>query len=202
MGRLRRWTALIALLAAVARAQVPTWPQTWQMNRSTILMTCNYSGFTDPRSTVGWAIVDYDWSNAKGTGSADGWAKHKPMDCEEMLVKQVQMAHALSPNTGYFIYRNAIKALNWYTTVRTKLDDPTYASWFLKFNWLKSYVGLPRSRVRQQLLAAALHGALSRSRSDSWISARRWRLRSSGMRLRQEPLRGVPVRLPVAARRG
>jgi hypothetical protein len=104
------------------------------MNRSTILMTCNYSGFTDPRSTVGWAIVDYDWSNAKGTGSADGWAKHKPMDCEEMLVKQVQMAHALSPNTGYFIYRNAIKALNWYTTVRTKLDDPAYASWFLKFN--------------------------------------------------------------------
>ena len=134
MGRLRRWTALIALLAAVARAQVPTWPQTWQMNRSTILMTCNYSGFTDPRSTVGWAIVDYDWSNAKGTGSADGWAKHKPMDCEEMLVKQVQMAHALSPNTGYFIYRNAIKALNWYTTVRTKLYDPAYASWFLKFN--------------------------------------------------------------------
>ena len=51
--------------------------------------------------------MDYDWSNAKGTGDADGWAKHKPMDCEEMLVKQVQMAAAVSPSTGYFIYRNA-----------------------------------------------------------------------------------------------
>ena len=78
--------------------------------------------------------MDYDWSNAKGTGDADGWAKHKPMDCEEMLVKQVQMAAAVSPSTGYFIYRNAIKALPWYTTVRVKAEDPAYAAWFLPFN--------------------------------------------------------------------
>jgi hypothetical protein len=56
------------------------------------------------------------------------------MDCEEMLVKQVQMAAAVSPSTGYFIYRNAIKALPWYTTVRVKAEDPAYASWFLPFN--------------------------------------------------------------------
>ena len=30
-------------------------------------------------------------------------------------------------------YRNTIKALNWYTSVREKLDDPKYASWFIKF---------------------------------------------------------------------
>ncbi len=33
-------------------------------------------------------IIKYDWSNSKGTGDADGWAKHKPMDCEEMMVEQ------------------------------------------------------------------------------------------------------------------
>ena len=97
--------AAAAVLAASAAAQVPTWPQTWQMNKSTIMMTCNYSGLVDPSTTAGWSIVDYDWSNAKGTGDSDGWAKHKPMDCEELLVTQVQLAAASSPSTGFFIYR-------------------------------------------------------------------------------------------------
>jgi len=79
------------------------------MNKSTILMVCNYSGYTDPQSTKGWSIVDYDWSNAKGTGGSDGWAKHKPMDCEEMLVKQVNMAYAVSPETSFMVYRNFVK---------------------------------------------------------------------------------------------
>ena len=64
--------------------------QTWQMNRSTIIMPCNNTGYTDPQTTLGWGIVDFDWSNHKGTGSADGWAKHSPMDDEEMLFEQVR----------------------------------------------------------------------------------------------------------------
>ena len=59
------------------------------MNASTIIMPCNNTGFTDPKTTLGWGIVDFDWSNSKGTGNADGWAKHSPMDDEEMLFKQV-----------------------------------------------------------------------------------------------------------------
>ena len=51
--------------------------QTWLMNLSTIIMPCNNTGYTDPKSTKGWGIVDFDWSNGKGTGTADGWAKHK-----------------------------------------------------------------------------------------------------------------------------
>jgi hypothetical protein len=43
--------------------------------------------------------VDFDWSNWKGTGSSDGWAKHKPMDCEELMVKQTQLTVAASPQT-------------------------------------------------------------------------------------------------------
>ena len=34
--------------------------QTWMMNASTIIMPCNNTGFTDPQSTKGWGIVDFD----------------------------------------------------------------------------------------------------------------------------------------------
>jgi hypothetical protein len=68
---------------------VPRMPVSYQMNKSTIIMPCNYTGFTDPQSTLGWAVVDFDWSNKKGRGTADGWAKHKPMDDDELLMQQV-----------------------------------------------------------------------------------------------------------------
>ncbi len=35
--------------------------QSWQMNRSTIIMPCNYSGLTDPRTVADWAVTDWDW---------------------------------------------------------------------------------------------------------------------------------------------
>ena len=85
---------LLALLGTVASLPpddpfVPSWPPTYVMNQSTIIMPCNYSGATDPESTKGWAFLAYDWSNWKGRGKADGWVKHKPMDCEELLLRQV-----------------------------------------------------------------------------------------------------------------
>jgi hypothetical protein len=43
--------------------------QTWMMNKSTIIMPCNDTGFTNPQTTLGWGIVDFDWSNAKGNGA-------------------------------------------------------------------------------------------------------------------------------------
>lgn len=33
-----------------------------------------------------------------------------------------------------FVYRNLVKALPWYSSVRNKLLDPAYAGWFLKFS--------------------------------------------------------------------
>merc|ERR1719329_1954713 len=104
------------------------------MNKSTIIMPCNYSGYTDPSSTAGWAVVDFDWSNAKGRGDSDGWAKHQPMDCEEMLSKQVAMTTSASPDTTVWVYRNSVKALPWYTSVREKLEDPAYGAWFMNFS--------------------------------------------------------------------
>ncbi len=48
------------------------------------------------------------------------------------------MVYAQDPGVpGYaprvWAYRNTIKALNWYTKVRVKLDDPQYSSWFIRF---------------------------------------------------------------------
>ena len=81
------------------------------------------------------------------------------MNCEELLISQVEMTAAASPGTTSFVYRNAIKALPWCeagapppartgprlrhlldaphrpadTLVRTKVTDPAYAAWFLPF---------------------------------------------------------------------
>ena len=62
------------------------------------------------------------------------WAKSKPMNCEEMLVEQVKKTTAASPNTQVWVYRNGMKALPWYTLVRTKVTDPAYAQWFMPFS--------------------------------------------------------------------
>ena len=99
----------VLLLSAVsAQKGIPSvcpYPVTWDMKRSTLIMPCNESGFTDPLSTVGWGIVDFDWSNAKAI-----WAAAKPMNCEEMLVEQVKKTTTASPGTTVWVYRNGIKA--------------------------------------------------------------------------------------------
>jgi hypothetical protein len=80
------------------------------------------------------------------------------MDCEELLVEQASATKgangsafgwvfmrnkklfiskhwqtAYDANTRVFVYRNFVKALPWYTSVREKISDPAYAGWFLRF---------------------------------------------------------------------
>ena len=119
---------MIAILVCRVTAQLPNYPPSYQMNKSTIIMPCNYTGFTDPATIKGWAIIDFDWSNARAI-----WATGHPMDCAERLVEQVEMLVASSPETRVWVYRNSIKALPWYTSVREKLQDPAYAAWHMKF---------------------------------------------------------------------
>jgi hypothetical protein len=111
----------------------PTWKPTWDMMRSTVLYTCNNTGMHDVSHAVKFGLVVYDWSNAKAL-----WANAHPMDSEELLTKQAEMVLAADPGVPgeqprVWVYRNTIKALNWYGSVRDKLDDPKYASWFIKF---------------------------------------------------------------------
>jgi len=56
------------------------------------------------------------------------------MDCEERLVTQVELAAAASPGQRFWVYRNAIKALPYYTSVRKILESPAHAPWFLSFD--------------------------------------------------------------------
>ena len=70
-----------------------------------------------------------DWSNAKAL-----WAKAKPMNCDEMMLEQVERSTAASPGSTYWVYRNGVKALPWFASVRVKLNDPAFSRWFLRFS--------------------------------------------------------------------
>ena len=100
---------------------------------STAFMPCNDSGYFNASYAAEWGVTDFDWSNAKQL-----WANTKPMDCEERLVEQASMVNKINNRTKVFVYRNFVKALPWYTSVREKITDPAYSGWFLKF---KDYHG-------------------------------------------------------------
>jgi hypothetical protein len=111
----------------------PPWPPSYNINDSLITMQVNLSGLSSPRRGAEFGIVSYDWSNMK-----DIWAASKPMTCEELMVEQAvatKEAAGLVPNNPkIFVYRNIVKALPWFTSVRKKLDDPQFAGFFLKFD--------------------------------------------------------------------
>jgi len=106
---------------------LPKWTPTWDMQQSTIVQPCNDSGLLDPDFYSQFGVVDIDWSNAKQL-----WVV-PPMMCEELLLTQAAVLKAKNPNIKVFVYRNLVKALPWYSSVRTKIGDPAYADWFLKF---------------------------------------------------------------------
>jgi hypothetical protein len=90
----------------------------------------------DVSHAVKYGTVVYDWSNAKQL-----WANAHPMNSEELITKQAEMVLAADPGVSgeqprVWAYRNTIKALNWYSSVREKLDDPAYASWSVKHKLL------------------------------------------------------------------
>jgi hypothetical protein len=56
------------------------------------------------------------------------------MNTEELLLAQAQsIAAAFGGSTRTWVYRNSIKALPWFSSVREKLADPAYHDWFLPF---------------------------------------------------------------------
>ena len=83
-------TALAVSLTSAISGQKPGYPPTYNMSLSTIIMPCNFTGPSDPSTTAGWGVIDFDFSNWKGRNASDGWAKARPMDCEERLARQVQ----------------------------------------------------------------------------------------------------------------
>lgn len=112
-----------------SRLCLPSWKADYSMSRSTIIMPCNTSGTLNVSMASQYGLVDIDWSNAKHL-----WANSRPMDCEERLVEQAKNIKKANPDTKVWVYRNLVKALPWYTSVREKLCDPAYEGWFLKFD--------------------------------------------------------------------
>jgi len=91
-------------------------------------MQCNGTGYSSPERGAEFGIISYDWSNDKLH-----WAAAQPMDCEERLTTQATATKQMNPNSKVFTYRNVVKALPWFSSVRKILDDPDYAGFFLKF---------------------------------------------------------------------
>jgi hypothetical protein len=108
------------------------------MSRSTALYVDQPNGFHNVSEAIRWGVAVYDWSNAKAL-----WANGHPMNCDELLTKQAEMVQAADPGVPgeqprVWVYRNTAKALNFFGSVREKLDDPNYADWFVRFD---SYSG-------------------------------------------------------------
>ena len=62
----------VGFLPQSAVNRLPDAPARYQMNRSTIIMPCNNSGYMDPHRTAAWSIIDFDWSNGKAI-----WTKQR-----------------------------------------------------------------------------------------------------------------------------
>lgn len=51
---------------------------------------------------------------------------------EELLLEQCARLKAASPRLRCFVYRNLVKALPWFSSVRALVNDPARAGWFLR----------------------------------------------------------------------
>jgi len=130
---MRAAACVIALLFSHAASQespplLPPYPQTYDMQSSTVVMLCNFSGYQSPDSTRGWAIQDFDWSN-----SLSDWSAATPMDTNERLLVQAGLTTQAQPGARAWIYRNSVYGYPWFQTVRFILDDAAYSPWFIKF---------------------------------------------------------------------
>ena len=99
------------------------------MSLSTVLYTCNTSGFIDAKFAGRWGMVGIDWSNAKRR-----WTRATPFSCETELVEQARRIKAANRNTRVMVHRNLAKALPWFVSISSKLADPRFDGFFLGFS--------------------------------------------------------------------
>ena len=82
---------------------LPPWPATYNMSRSTVLMPCNYSGFSDASGLLSrYGLVDFDWSNAMSLWTAD-----RPMDAAARMLTQARAMKEANPDSHVWVYRCA-----------------------------------------------------------------------------------------------
>eukprot|EP01114_Cavostelium_apophysatum_P018996 TRINITY_DN5990_c0_g1_i2.p1 TRINITY_DN5990_c0_g1~~TRINITY_DN5990_c0_g1_i2.p1 ORF type:complete len:447 (-),score=72.88 TRINITY_DN5990_c0_g1_i2:49-1389(-) len=109
--------------------QNPPWEPTYDLGLSTIAMMINASGPYNQTQASHFGIASYDWSSEKAQ-----WVNSRPMDCEERMLAEAKATKAANPNSRPFVYRNLVKALPWFSSVRKIIDDPAYEGFFLRFD--------------------------------------------------------------------
>jgi hypothetical protein len=120
---------ITAVLGVMSGAyNVPSWPHTYNMSLSTIIMPCDNRGFMTDATIRRFGVASIDWTNTK-----DEWKNTAPMSCEENLVAQAVLMKNETPDSRVWVYRNTVLAMPWFTSVRRILQDPAYRPWFLKF---------------------------------------------------------------------
>ena len=95
-------------------------------------MPCDSAGVGpvpfDPANAAKWGVASFDWTNGR-----DWWSAQAPMVCEETLLSQAEATHAANADTHVMVYRNSVKALPWFKSVREKLEDRAFWGFFLPF---------------------------------------------------------------------
>jgi hypothetical protein len=109
--------------------QNPPWQPTWDLAQSTIAMAIDPDSPYNQTLAAGFGILSFDWSTEKAL-----WVNSRPMDCEEKMLEEAKITKTNNPDSHVFVYRNLVKALPWFSSVRKILDDPAYAGFFLRFN--------------------------------------------------------------------
>ena len=67
------------------------------------------------------------------------------MTCEENLLKQAQLIKDKNPlgkGQKVWVYRNAVLAMPWFSSVRKIMDDPAYDVWFCDLRTARTAKGL------------------------------------------------------------
>ena len=82
---------------------VPHWNATYNMSLSTVIMPCNFSGFSNYDRFPAlrrFGLIDYDWSHAK-----QHWVNQGPMTCQADIIQEAARTKSINPQTKVFVYR-------------------------------------------------------------------------------------------------
>ena len=106
----------------------PTWNPVYDMNLSTVVQGCNYSGLVNGAGRYG--LVSFDWQNG-----ADVWgaAPTGEWNCSAVALAQAARVKAEDNRTRVFVYRNFCLALAVLRTQREAMGDPAKRHFFLQY---------------------------------------------------------------------
>lgn len=61
------------------------------------------------------------------------------MNNQENMIANIEAIRSINPQTRTWVYRNGIKALPWFTSVRVLLEDPSYWGYFMPYANCSNY---------------------------------------------------------------